>query len=76
MTGECVVKPTPLNPEEIKEEENYSVFEDWHDVLENCHNDLYQTLDESHAWDCFDVEAFYRGESYTQLKDGRVVFTY
>lgn len=43
---------------ELKDAE-YIEFQDWFEVLENIHPDLYKTLDESNGLGCFDIEHFY-----------------
>jgi len=56
---------------ELKDAE-YMTFEDWYEVLEMCHPDLYKTLDESNGLGCFDISHFYNCCDFYRV-DGCIV---
>lgn len=57
--------------DELRDAE-FMTFQDWDEVLEMCHPDLYKTLDESHALCCFDIEHFYNCSNLYKI-DGCIV---
>lgn len=57
--------------EELKDAE-FSIFEDWYDVLENFNPDLYKCLDESNGLGCFDIEHFFNCQGFDEI-DGSIV---
>jgi hypothetical protein len=50
----------------------YLVFEDWYDVLETYHPDLYKALDESNGLGCFNIEHFFNCSGFVEI-DGQIV---
>lgn len=71
---ECFGPEYHLTPEDIRDEENYSVYSNWDEVLENLMPDVYKVLEAHNATSCFDTESHFYGTNYTTLKDGRIVF--
>lgn len=44
--------------DELRDAE-FMVFEDWYEVLEMCHPDLYKALDNGNGLGCFNIQSFY-----------------
>jgi hypothetical protein len=53
--------------EELKDFE-YSSFNDWYEVLETYHPDLYKCLDESNGLGCFDIEHFFNCQGFEEIE--------
>ena len=63
------------NRDDIKEAE-FITFEDWYEVLETYHPDLYKALDENNGLCCFDIEHFYNCQGFTEIDDQIVLESY
>jgi hypothetical protein len=47
----------------------FSVYNDWYEVLETFNPDLYKALDESNGLGCFDIEHFYNCSGFHEIGD-------
>jgi len=58
------------------ESAEYIVFNDWYEVLETYHPDLYKALDDSGGLGSFDIEHFYNCSGFHEIGDVIVCETY
>ena len=54
--------------QELRDSE-FSVFNDWYEVLETYHPDLYKALDEGNGLSCFDIEHFFNCCGFEEIND-------
>jgi len=54
--------------EDLRDAE-FSTFNDWYEVLETFHPDLYKALDESNGLSCFDIEHFFNCQGFNEIDD-------
>jgi len=54
--------------EDLRDAE-FTSFNDWYEVLETYHPDLYKALDESNGLGCFDIQHFFNCQGFHEIND-------